>query len=262
MTGRDAMEFTDENYFRAAWQHNNRVARMLGGEEPRRRQGVEQVCALLARTGLPPRDTAVLELGCGVGALGVVLAEMGYHYVGMDISEDAVAMARARAEDAGSTAKFFVGDVLDLSRLASGEFPLVVDAHCFHVFVLDRDRAAYLQGIRRVLRDDGYLILLGAHDEDAFDGPIESFAQFCEVSGTHTAGVPAGRFVDGEWQTVEMERSYLMARAQSLRGYRREFADAGLSVEHEQTFGKPGAPENVAYVLRKASDELKEHQSV
>ena len=260
-----AMEFTDDNYFRAAWRHNNRVARMLGGEKLQGCQPhIERICGLLSATGVPAQGTAVLELGSGVGALGAALAEMGYRYVGMDISEDAVAIARvrARAEEAGSAAEFVVGDVLDLSRFAPGEFPLVVDAWCFHVFVIDRDRAAYLRGVRRVLAEDGYLILLGAHDEDACDGPIESFAQFCEAGGGHGEGVPAGRWVDGEWQTVETERCYLMARAQSLRGYRREFADAGFSIEHEETFGKPGAPGSVAYVLRKASDQDQERNSV
>lgn len=53
---------------------------------------------------------AVLDLGCGAGATTLALAEGGANVVGIDISPDLIARAKARGQAAQSTARFVLGD--------------------------------------------------------------------------------------------------------------------------------------------------------
>jgi len=94
----------------------------------------------------------LLDLGSGPGTQAVELAKMGFEATGSDISEAAV----RRAADLGH-ASFVADDILD-TRLPEGGFDLVLDRGCFHVFGPD-DRPAYLDGVKKVLRRGGILLL-------------------------------------------------------------------------------------------------------
>jgi SAM-dependent methyltransferase len=68
--------------------------------------------ALLARRDVSPeRYPRWIDLGCGTGANVVHLARHGYESWGVDFSEVAVRKARKRAEEAGETSRFVVGDL-------------------------------------------------------------------------------------------------------------------------------------------------------
>ena len=71
---------------------------------------------LILRWGAPlsPGDR-VLELGCGDGYLGCLLAKCGMEYWGVDIAPGMVEVARERARAQGVNAWFEVMDIHDLS---------------------------------------------------------------------------------------------------------------------------------------------------
>ncbi len=236
-----------DHYYRAAYAEG--VAYLDEGASPKRE--LKRLASLLERTSLLAPGTRLLDLGCGDGTKGIFLAGLGCRYLGVDLSEAAVKRARERAGQAGVVAEFRVGNVLDLSEFGRGEFPLVLDAYCFHMLVLDAHRRRYFEQVRRVLADDGCLVLLGHRDEAADEGPINSFGEFLERLGVGPSwdGAPLPKCVDGEWVEVPGKRIYLMARAQSLKGYRREFSAAGLRVEHQRVFGRDR--DKAAFVLRK-----------
>ncbi len=56
---------------------------------------------------LNPTSKQVLELACGTGTIGIGLAKKGYICDGVDISEDMLTVAQAKAFDAGVKMKFF-----------------------------------------------------------------------------------------------------------------------------------------------------------
>ena len=246
--------FDDDSYL-TAYDHNYRAAYAEGmasideGASPKRE--LKRLASLLERTGLSAPGTRLLDLGCGDGTKSVFLAGLGYGYLGIDLSEAAVEKARGRARQAGVDGEFRVGNVLDLSEFGTGQFRLVLDAYCFHMLVLDAHRRRYFEQVRRVLADDGSLVLLAQRDEGADEGPVNSFSEFLERLGVGPPwdGVPLQKCVDGGWVEVPDKRIYLMARAQSLKGYRREFAAAGLRVEHQRVFGR--GRDKAAFVLRK-----------
>lgn len=76
--------------------------------------------AFLARHLPPDTYCTVLDLCCGMGRHSIPLAQRGYHVTGVDISEDALAEARALARDQGQLqdrVDFIRADMRDLSSL-------------------------------------------------------------------------------------------------------------------------------------------------
>jgi SAM-dependent methyltransferase len=69
----------------------------------------------------------VLDLGCGDGNTALPAAQRGADVLGVDISSNLVAAARARAEALGLTnCRFQEGDASDLHELGDEQFDLVV----------------------------------------------------------------------------------------------------------------------------------------
>lgn len=102
---------------------------------------------------------SVLDAGCGTGELTLLAASRGVPAIGVDSSQKAITIARARsaARDIQG-ARFEVGDVLDLSFL-DARFDTVLDSGVLHVFD-DGARARYVESIRHVLNTGGRYHLL------------------------------------------------------------------------------------------------------
>lgn len=62
------------------------------------------------RTWLPEPPADLLDVGCGTGSLSVLLAELGYRVVGVDVSRKMIQRARTKTETAGVPAIFHLAD--------------------------------------------------------------------------------------------------------------------------------------------------------
>jgi SAM-dependent methyltransferase len=67
--------------------------------------------------------TRLLDLACGTGELSVRLAKDGFQVTGVDLSEDMLAVAQAKAEDEGVRIPFFQQNMADLE--GQGEFDVI-----------------------------------------------------------------------------------------------------------------------------------------
>jgi cyclopropane fatty-acyl-phospholipid synthase-like methyltransferase len=67
--------------------------------------------------------TRLLDLACGTGELSVRLAQDGFQVTGVDLSEDMLTVAQAKAEDAGVRIPFYQQNMADLEGQA--EFDII-----------------------------------------------------------------------------------------------------------------------------------------
>lgn len=101
---------------------------------------------------------AVLDAGCGTGEHALLLASKGHTVTGIDFADDAIVLARRKAQERGSTATFLVKDALELGDWDE-RFDSVIDSGLFHVFS-DEDRATYVRGLRHVVKPGGRVFLM------------------------------------------------------------------------------------------------------
>jgi SAM-dependent methyltransferase len=88
----------------------------------------------------------VLDAGCGTGEHVLMAASKGYDATGIDAAPTAIARAEEKARERGITARFLVGNALELEKL-DGPFGTVLDSGLFHVFN-DEDRHVYVESLK------------------------------------------------------------------------------------------------------------------
>ncbi len=112
----------------------------------------------------------LLDSGCGSGENTLLAAAGGADALGVDVAPTAIEQARRKAAERGVTARFEVGDVLDLSQFGTG-FDTIIDSGVFHVFD-DGDRARYVASLASVLEPGGRCYLMCFSDRQPGDwGP-------------------------------------------------------------------------------------------
>jgi SAM-dependent methyltransferase len=119
----------------------------------------------------------VLDVGCGSGRALNLMARTfpNSHFVGYDLSQEAIARARAEAQEHGTAnARFEVKDAATLDEKARYELITTFDA------VHDQaDPAAVLKGIANALKDDGVYLMQdiagSSHHHNNLDHPIGPF---------------------------------------------------------------------------------------
>jgi 2-polyprenyl-3-methyl-5-hydroxy-6-metoxy-1,4-benzoquinol methylase len=100
------------------------------------------------------QNPKILDLGCGIGWFSEMLASLG-QVTGVDLSEDAIAQARARCPQA----RFFAANIL-AEKFPDGDFDVAVSQEVIaHV----EDQARYIQRAAELLRPGGYLIITTAN---------------------------------------------------------------------------------------------------
>jgi len=96
----------------------------------------------------------VLDVGCGTGALAILLAERGRTVFGVDPAEESLAVARAK--DTTGNVTWIHGDATGLPALDADL--AVMTANVAQVFLTDDDWARTLRGIHAALRPGGHLV--------------------------------------------------------------------------------------------------------
>ena len=112
----------------------------------------------------------VLDVGCGTGEHALMAASMGCEAVGIDMSIRAIELAKTKAAERGSRARFVVGDALRLVDLGE-QFDTVLDCGLFHVLT-DQERERYVSSLADVVPQGGrYHMLCFSDDQPGDWGP-------------------------------------------------------------------------------------------
>ena len=106
---------------------------------------------------LPEGDhLSILDVGCGTGAMGLILAEMGHSVTGIDLSEGMMEVGRKKNADRGLSMIFLEGDA-ENPLFADDSFDAVVNRHL--LWTLPRPEVA-LASWNRVVRPGGRVIVI------------------------------------------------------------------------------------------------------
>ena len=112
----------------------------------------------------------VLDVGCGTGEHALMAASLGHDAVGIDLSTQAIDLAKAKATERRIGARFVVGDALRLVDLGD-QFETVLDCGLFHVLD-DDERERYIQSLAEVIPVGGRFHMLCFSDRQPGDwGP-------------------------------------------------------------------------------------------
>ena len=112
------------------------------------------------------RDAAIIDVGGGASRLVDALLQVGFHALTvLDLSEAALASARARIGAAGDTVQWIAGDATVWQPEQA--FDVWHDRAAFHFLVEERDRAAYLDRLHRGVKPGGHAVI----GTFALDGP-------------------------------------------------------------------------------------------
>jgi SAM-dependent methyltransferase len=162
----------------------------------------------------------VLEIGCGAGRLTGYLAELTHDLEAFDVSPAMVAHCRREYPEIRNVR---VGDMTDMSGYATASFDAVVaipDVLC----VLEHDeRLDVLGEIRRVLKDDG-LLLVAAHNRLSMDRRPTPLTQVLASRRARALSRNLARL------------PRRLRNARRLRRFEREEADYALAVDEVHDF--------------------------
>ncbi len=177
-----------------------------------------------------PEKTSIIEFGCGQGQLATYFLTRGYKYVGTDISKSAIRDARKKLGIKGKNT-FFVADVTDLYDLKDNSYDVVIDNKCFHMLITDEHRKKYLFEMKRILKKNGKAFFRDGYRSKEIKTKITNIQDFMKI--THSDYITLNDYVayiSGKMHKVKLPR--LPARANNEEGYRKEFIEAGFTIDY------------------------------
>ena len=95
----------------------------------------------------------VLDVGCGEGFYAIYLASKGFEVTGIDISENAIKLAKENAAKQGVKIKFIPMDVAHLDEM-NNKFDFVFEWAILH-HIMPEQRQKYVENIKGILNKGG-----------------------------------------------------------------------------------------------------------
>lgn len=175
--------------------HDQALARAFDGQAAKfERAPVQSDPAALARLAAfsdLPQDSLVLDTGCGPGLVAEAFLKAGHRILGVDLSDEMIARARARCAHFGDRAFFHQGSLYEI--LPGGPFDAVVSRYVLHHVA---DPHAFVTRQTNLIRRGGVVILC---DHTTDPRPVAAaLHRRLEIGrdGTHTTNLTPGAIVD------------------------------------------------------------------
>lgn len=127
-----------------------------------------------------------IDIGCGEGFYSIYLAKKGFKVTGVDISENAVKLARQNALKHNVKINFIALDVLDLDK-TNDKFDFVLEWALIH-HIKPEQREKYVRNVKKILNKGGkYLSICFNNQNPDFGAKGENLRVVSEG-----AAMPAG----------------------------------------------------------------------
>jgi SAM-dependent methyltransferase len=111
----------------------------------------------------------VLDVPCGIGRVGIPLAQLGYSVTGVDFSPHLVAVANSKARQFGMNGKasFLNGAMSELhSTFEEDAFDCAINVFTSIGYGSEEDDLAYFRSLRKVVRRGGLFVISGLRNRD------------------------------------------------------------------------------------------------
>lgn len=109
----------------------------------------------LSQFEINPQGLCLLELGCGLGGLGQLMAQKFEQVIGVDFSP--LAISQAKSINPYANLNFIQADVL--SSELNQKFDFIVDSHLYHCLTTKKERELYLDFVARHLQPNGIFLM-------------------------------------------------------------------------------------------------------
>lgn len=130
--------------------------------EPFTKNTIEEVEFIIKEFGLP-KDSKILDVGCGIGRHSIELAKRGYKVIGIDISKGMLEEAKRRARDAGVEVEFIKADATKFKRKEEFDAAICLCEGAFSLLGLNEDPIEHdltiLQNVYDSLKPGGKFLL-------------------------------------------------------------------------------------------------------
>ncbi|MDQ9172458.1 class I SAM-dependent methyltransferase [Oxalobacteraceae bacterium R-40] len=113
----------------------------------------------LVMQAAPNKDAYIIDIGGGEATLVDDLVNQGYRHVSvLDISEAALKVAQNRLQDRRSAVNWITGDITNI-ELPVSTFDVWHDRAVFHFLTDQRQRAAYVEQVKKAVKHGGHVIV-------------------------------------------------------------------------------------------------------
>ncbi len=92
----------------------------------------------------------VIDLGCGAGNYAIYLAEQGFDVTGIDISEEALVIARNKAREKLVKCTFLTADLIGNLGVAGGNYDFAYDWELLH-HIFPEKRKTFAENVHKLL---------------------------------------------------------------------------------------------------------------
>jgi SAM-dependent methyltransferase len=125
------------------------------------------ISSLLQERGMDGCD--VLDVPCGIGRVGIPLAQLGFRVTGVDYSPHLVDVANSKARRLGiqKKASFILGSMHELhSGLRPESFDCAINVFTSIGYKSEQDDIEYFRSLRKVVRKGGLFLVSGLRNRD------------------------------------------------------------------------------------------------